>query len=144
MQLAEMNRRKLRYKNGQLRIPHTCEITFTNKNGEVTARGRTFEVEKGTRLDLFPVGVLCKMLDRNHRTIYRWEKNHGFPAAMWRVKEFPGCNRWYSRAQLEAIVNVYDYFGRLSGKKRNKLGTFVSAVRSLFFTVDMPEKKREA
>lgn len=128
-----------RYGSGALNVPFTCVFRFTDRDGiERVAKGRTFIID-GQEVDLFPIGVLCAMLGRDRKTIYKWEKDYGFPAAMWRVREDSNCNRWYSRAQLTAIRAAYEYFGRLAKSNRRQLSTFIAAVRKVFFTVDQPK-----
>lgn len=141
-QAVEEKKRKLKRGDGTILVPFTSKFEYLDKTGQPTiARGRTFIIE-GQELDLFPIGALCGMLGRSHKCIYKWEKGYGFPQAMWRIQDVKGCNRWYSRKQLMAILAVYKHMGRLKGENRSKLRAFVAAVRKVFFTIDRPIKDR--
>jgi hypothetical protein len=133
---------KLQRSDGTILIPYTSEFEYVDRQGvTVVAKGRVFNVGD-QEVSLFPVGALCGMLGRTHKCIYKWEKNFGFPQAMWRVQNTRGCNRWYSKKQLLAIQSIYNHMGRLQKKNRSKLHAFVAAVRKVFFTIDKPIKER--
>jgi len=42
-----------------------------------------------------------------------------------------------------AIILIYEKMGRLKGKNRSKLTTFIRAVRAVFYTVDRPIEIRK-
>lgn len=136
-------RRAIREKDGRVRLPWTCVFLYVDREGiERVGKGRTFTIGEQD-IDLFPVGVLCGMLGRHRRAIYKWEKNFGFPPALFRVSDDKKCNRWYSRKQLVAIRTIYEHMGNLRGKDRVKLRPFITAVKKVFYDVDAPLVKRE-
>lgn len=130
------------------KTPWTATFVYTDKEGvSRKGKGRTFCIE-GQDIDLFPVGVLCGLLGRSYKALYKWEKNFAFPQALYRVTDSDQarmrmrCNRWYSRKQLLYIGALYTTYGRLQKKNRTSLPQFVAAVRKSFFTIDMPIKDR--
>jgi hypothetical protein len=119
-----------------------CEFSYKDKAGvEYKGKGRSFDVN-GITIELFPSGVLCEMLHRTRACLYVWEKEYGFPPALWRVEDEGRKNRWYSRRQLIGIRTVYEQFGRLGKKNYGDLPKFIAAVRSFFYTIDRPTEKR--
>jgi len=140
--VAEEKRLKIRTSNGIARLPYNCVLSYVDAQGNCReAKGRTFVVG-GVEVDLFSIGSLCQVLGRSHRCIYKWEAL-GFPRSMWRVADARGCQRWYSRKQILAIRAIYESFNRLEKKSRNQLGTFIAAVRKVFYTIDRPVKERK-
>lgn len=134
----------LRKADGTVKIAWTARLEYVDREGtRRIAKGRTFVVE-GREIDLFPVGVLCAVLGRSHRAIYKWEESFGFPPALYRVSDDKKCNRWYSRKQISAMRAIYETFGCLRGKNRTKLRTFISAVRKVFYTLDAPVEERDS
>lgn len=128
--------------DGTVKVPWTCFFEYTDREGvKRIAKGRRFIVQE-TAYDLFPVGVLVAVLGRSRRTLYVWERDFGFPPAMWRVRDDRNCNRWYSRAQLEYVRAVYQQMGCLQGESRALLRQFITAVRMHFHTIDAPIKER--
>lgn len=133
---------ELRRADGTVKIPYNCFFEYVDKEGITRkGKGRIFVVN-GQQHELFPMGVLCGVLGRHRRAIYKWEKNFGFPPALWRVRDDRNCNRWYSRKQLIAMKVIYEKFGCLRGKHRNNLKQFITAVRAVFFIVDRPIEER--
>ena len=134
--------RRIRGKNGRVLAPHTCVYRYRDWEGvERESRGRTFKLE-GQELELFSVGTLCNVLRRHYKTLYKWEKDFGFPPALYRIADDKKCNRWYSRRQLLAIETIYKAFGQLQKKHRTDLGRFIACVRKVFYEVDQPLKER--
>jgi hypothetical protein len=118
-----------------------CLFTWTDSKGvSQTAKGRKFIVD-GVTVELFPTGALCSVLERNYRCLYKWEKEHGFPQAMWRVRDIAVVNRWYSRSQLAAIYVICKKFNWLQKKDRFKLPLLIKAVKAVFYVVDQPGEK---
>ena len=99
--------------------------------------GRKYVVD-GVELDLFPLGVLSKMLWRSNFTIYGWEKNFNWPRAMYRLAEDSRKTRWYSRKQLLVIRELYKVYGSLFREHRWQIHEFIAAVRQVFYTCDVP------
>lgn len=96
----------------------------------------------GTHVELFPSGVLCGMLGRTNRALYKWEQFWGFPRALWTIADDARKLRWYSRRQLIAIRTIYERFGKLSKKDRENLPRFIAAVRAVFYIIDTPIEQR--
>lgn len=118
------------------KLKWNCWFEYTNDtNAVIQGKGRKMLVD-GVELELFPSAVLCGMLHRTLRCLYKWEKNFGFPQALWRIRDDTHTNRWYSRRQLIAIRAAYEACGRLQGKSRPKLSQFIAAVRSFFYVID--------
>jgi hypothetical protein len=127
------------------RVPARAKIFFdyTDKEG-VKRRGWGWAVNlEGQTVDLFPSGVLCGMLGRSQKCLYKWEKEFNFPPALFRLLDDPSRSRWYSRKQLIAIRTIYEACGKLAGKDRDKLKQFIAAVRRVFTMVDQPAKERD-
>jgi hypothetical protein len=141
---------------GKKALPWTCEFVFEEeieietKDGKrkekVTRRGkgRTFNIPGKGDTDLFPTGVLCAILGRSRKTLYKWEKDYDFPPALYDLAEDQRRKRWYSRNQLIGIQHAYNSFGRLRGKNYDKLPMFIATVRAFFVSVDYPARKRES
>lgn len=119
-----------------------CTFEYTAKDGmKKTGKGKRFVID-GIELELFPSPVLCAIMGRELRTLYGWEKDFGFPRAMWRVRDDSRCNRWYSRKQLLFVSALYEHFGRLKGEHRARLHDFIAALRTKFYTCDEPVEIR--
>lgn len=76
------------------------------------------------------------MLHRELTTLYTWEKDYGFPQALWRIEDDLVTNRWYSRRQILAIRAIYESFGCLRGIYRSRLIPFIKAVKLIFYIID--------
>jgi len=88
-------------------------------------------------VDLFPTGVLCGAIHRSKNTLYEWEELYGFPRALYRMTDDKRQQRWYSRAQILAILETYRGVGELKGKvNRARFPQFIAAVRTFFYTID--------
>lgn len=128
--------------NGALKRRFDARFAFVDHEGVPrVGLGRTFVID-GRSLELFPIGVLCGVIHRSRKAIYKWEEHFGFPRALYRVEDDLKCNRWYSRSQLEAIRALYVEFGSLAGKHRNNLGKFIYALKTIFYTLDVPSQPR--
>lgn len=114
---------------------------YEDENGEtVHGKGKKYLVD-GIIVELFPFRVMLGMLRVTRHVFYRWEQTFKFPARMWRLKESRiKSERWYSRKQLIAVRTIYEQLGRLQNEK--DIPRFVTAVRSVFYTVDIPMEYR--
>jgi hypothetical protein len=82
----------------------------------VTRYGRNFMVGE-TVLELFPVGLMAEAIDREPKTLVKWEKLGLFPKPVYEIEgNLHFGNRWYSAAQL-ANANTLFYRG-FGGLKR--------------------------
>ena len=99
----------------------------------------------GVEVELFTSGGLCKVMERQQRALYGWERDFDFPQALWRVRDMKTVNRWYSKKQIIAIHTIMKHFNFLRGKQRNKLAKMIEAVRDCFYRVDQPlvQRKKE-
>jgi hypothetical protein len=126
------------------RLLWNCRLEYLDAKGQpAVAKGRRMVVD-GMELELFPSSTLCAVLHRSLRCLYTWERDFGFPPAMWRIRDDKVRNRWYSRKQIQAVLGVYERFGRLRGDNRANLRRFVFAVRAVFFVIDLPKRKESA
>jgi hypothetical protein len=117
---------------------------YVDKNGnKAVGKGRKYVVD-AIEVELFPSSVLCGMLGRQLRTLYGWERDFGFPMALWQIREDTNTKRWYSRKQLIFIRALYEANGCLKGKHKTKLAQFIAAVNSRFYTIDAPPTERKS
>lgn len=106
-------------------------------------KGNLFEID-GHRFLLFRVGVLCEVLARNHKTIYRWEREEKIPLPLFKVTLSKKSNtqhdfeeRWYSEGQIRMMQKHLREV--LGDKPRSHRGTttnheaFFQAVRRDFY-----------
>ena len=115
------------------------EVTDFRSGRSCVMKGRTFTIDRHD-VDLFPIKALLVILGRSHKAIYKWEKEFGWPRAMYTVEDDKTRNRWYSRRQLVAIRILYERHGGLAGKRRGEIHQFIAGVRAVFHRVDIPEK----
>lgn len=143
---AADKRPPLRHK--RVRDKWTCQYPFTDKDGvKRPGNGRKFRVGepgKEQEIELFPSGVLCGLLHRTQRCLYKWEKEFNFPQSIYMYEDDGRTIRWYSRAQLKRIELLYNGVGRLAGKNRDKLAKFIKLVSSdTVWLADRPLAERE-
>ena len=122
----------------------TAFFPYIDREGrERIGKGRKYVV-RDVEVELFPISVLCGILHRHYRTIYRWEMDYGFPMATWGIREDTHTKRWYSRKQLIAIRTIYESYDRLRRESFAKLPQFIGAVNMIFGMIDFPaERKKE-
>lgn len=61
----------------------------------------------GKEVELYSIGELAEMLDRERQTIRKWERAGIIPAATFRTKS---GRRLYTKEQVEAIVKAVEEF----------------------------------
>jgi hypothetical protein len=101
-------------------------------------RGRLVSCD-GLDLALFPSGVLARLLGRSVQSIYRWEKERGFPRPSYVVFDPSGKRstiRYYSLQQLTALASLYQRYGGLRGRHRFSLTAFITAASSVCAMLD--------
>ena len=127
----------------------TCELEYRDKKGlKCLGKGRVFLLDHGQgnvqELEAFPIGVLCGILGRSYRCVYKWEKDYAFPKALYNFEDDGQKKRWYSRAQLLMIQSLYQTFHRLEGAHKTRLKEFIKLVDAVWISLDaraVPKEK---
>jgi hypothetical protein len=84
---------------------------------------------------LYPIGALAKALERDSNTMRAWITKGWLPAAQYRKKtsDVRARRRYYTRAQIEGLVQLAHEEGLLGTKRRNPGSTrFPERARDLF------------
>lgn len=105
----------------------------------VRRKGRLFHVG-GEEIAMFPISVMADAIDRNVKTIRRWELDKLWPLPQWKVPD-KRCKRWYSSNQVIAINAEYKRLSRggdfgLSHSPYFPLDEFLKFVKDMFYKVD--------
>jgi hypothetical protein len=76
---------------------------------------------RGKTVEFFTIGALAKALNRKTVTLRLWEANGTIPVSLWRSpsEDYRGKQRLYSRAIIEAMVEIAREEGVLDPKSRN-------------------------
>lgn len=104
----------------------------------VRRQGRLFNVG-GVNVSLFPVSVLAEAIQRDVKTIRRWERAKKWPKSMWGVPD-GRCKRWYSANQIMAFHQEHKRLSKgdwgFSHSPYFPLADFLKFVQEKFRTVD--------
>jgi hypothetical protein len=75
----------------------------------------------GERLDVYSINALANALQRNPRTLQRWEQHQLIPPPFFRIFKKGRRLRFYSQEQIDIMVQCAEEAGVLDTKKRRKL-----------------------
>lgn len=100
--------------------------------------GRVFVVS-GIEIALFPIAVMAEAVERDTKTLRRWEKEGRWPKPLWKVPD-KRCLRWYSRNQIVKAHELYRTFSRgeygFGHSPHFDVIGFCNAIREMFYRVD--------
>lgn len=119
----------------QIITTHPFEVEHpSGTRDEWDAYPRKYTV-RGQTIEFFTIGAVAKALRRKATTIRRWENEGTIPLSLWRSpsEDYHGKQRLYSRAQIEAMIQIATEEGVLDPYGRNiRSSRFRERVYELF------------
>ena len=104
----------------------------------VRRKGRLFHVS-GEEIALFQINVMAESIERNVKTIRRWELDKLWPVPQWSIPD-KRCKRWYSSNQIMTINAEYRKMSKgefgFAHSAYFPLEEFFKFVKSIFYKVD--------
>jgi hypothetical protein len=96
-------------------------------------KARTYAVESGL-VELYPVGVLARALNRRPHTLIMWERVGLMPPPWFQLTgaEATRIKRWYSREQILNLYQVKNRFPYSAGNQKLR-NHFFTALNQVFY-----------
>lgn len=98
-----------------------------------TMYGRLVEARQtGTLVEVFSISAMAEAMDRRPRTLFRWEKEAGFPKHY--VIIGTDNKRWYTRRQVEGVNQIWlQQWAVTRGERRLDRDELIAAIKPAFY-----------